>query len=155
MTLHYCSARIWEIQTEKGHRGFSSMQNGVNQSRGLVLFGHNARIWDCCIFDSVSLRVYSCDFLYAKVSYLYHDCYEDQIFTMNEKCTRIKYSFNELPQYFVSTFHFLSFLTLCEFNSLSLIFKLFILIALTLVFLFCIKKVSQTSCMCWRVYERT
>lgn len=47
------SARIWEIQTEKGHRDFSSVQNGVNQSGGLVLFGHDARIWDCCIFDSL------------------------------------------------------------------------------------------------------
>ncbi|XP_075524062.1 uncharacterized protein LOC142556499 isoform X1 [Primulina tabacum] len=49
------SARIWEIHAEKGPLGFisdCSVQNGANQSGGLVLFGHNARIWDCCIFDS-------------------------------------------------------------------------------------------------------
>ncbi|XP_073147643.1 uncharacterized protein [Henckelia pumila] len=51
------SARIWEIQAEKGPLGFSSVQNGVNQSGGLVLFGHNARIWDCCIFDSLIITV--------------------------------------------------------------------------------------------------
>ncbi|GFP93621.1 WD repeat-containing protein 6 [Phtheirospermum japonicum] len=33
------SARIWEVE--------------VNHLEGPVLFGHNARIWDCCIFDSL------------------------------------------------------------------------------------------------------
>ncbi|KAL0284448.1 UNVERIFIED_CONTAM: hypothetical protein Sangu_2823800 [Sesamum angustifolium] len=39
------SARIWEVQAEKG-------EDRVNHLAGPVLFGHSARIWDCCIYDS-------------------------------------------------------------------------------------------------------
>ncbi|KAK6118147.1 hypothetical protein DH2020_048131 [Rehmannia glutinosa] len=46
------SARIWEVEAEKGV-SCKDVQDRVNHSAGPVLFGHNARIWDCCIFDSV------------------------------------------------------------------------------------------------------
>ncbi|KAG6412590.1 hypothetical protein SASPL_125273 [Salvia splendens] len=46
------SARIWKVQAEKGI-SCSAAQEQVNQIEGPVLFGHNARIWDCCIFESV------------------------------------------------------------------------------------------------------
>ncbi|KAL8544780.1 hypothetical protein ACS0TY_005123 [Phlomoides rotata] len=46
------SARIWEIQAEK-RIACNAVQDGVNHLAGPVLFGHNARIWDCCIFDSL------------------------------------------------------------------------------------------------------
>ncbi|KAL0389769.1 UNVERIFIED_CONTAM: hypothetical protein Scaly_0334000 [Sesamum calycinum] len=41
------SARIWEVQAEKGE-----CKDRVNHLAGPVLFGHTARIWDCCIYDS-------------------------------------------------------------------------------------------------------
>ncbi|KAL3652969.1 hypothetical protein CASFOL_002650 [Castilleja foliolosa] len=43
------SARIWEVEVEKG----VDVQDKGNHLVGPVLFGHNARIWDCCIFDSL------------------------------------------------------------------------------------------------------
>ncbi|KAL0436033.1 UNVERIFIED_CONTAM: WD repeat-containing protein 6 [Sesamum radiatum] len=43
------SARIWEVQAEKG----VSCKDRVNHLAGPVLFGHSARIWDCCIYDSL------------------------------------------------------------------------------------------------------
>ncbi|XP_042002796.1 uncharacterized protein LOC121752004 isoform X1 [Salvia splendens] len=46
------SARIWEVQAEKGI-SCNATQEQVNQIEGPVLFGHNARIWDCCIFESL------------------------------------------------------------------------------------------------------
>ncbi|KAI3449343.1 hypothetical protein Pfo_006008 [Paulownia fortunei] len=46
------SAHIWEVEAEKGV-SCKEVQNRVNHLAGPVLFGHNARIWDCCIFDSL------------------------------------------------------------------------------------------------------
>ncbi|KAL2510452.1 Transducin family protein/WD-40 repeat family protein [Abeliophyllum distichum] len=46
------SARIWEIQAEKAS-SYSLADNSFNHLTGPVLFGHNARIWDCCIYDSL------------------------------------------------------------------------------------------------------
>ncbi|KAL1553047.1 hypothetical protein AAHA92_13772 [Salvia divinorum] len=46
------SARIWEVQAEK-EISCNGVQEQVNHSEGPVLFGHNARIWDCCIFESL------------------------------------------------------------------------------------------------------
>ncbi|PIN24561.1 hypothetical protein CDL12_02708 [Handroanthus impetiginosus] len=46
------SARIWEVQAEKGDL-CKDVQDRVNHFTGPVLFGHNARIWDCCVFDSL------------------------------------------------------------------------------------------------------
>ncbi|XP_057790304.1 uncharacterized protein LOC131007161 isoform X2 [Salvia miltiorrhiza] len=46
------SARIWEVQAEKGISCNTALE-WLNQSEGPVLFGHNARIWDCCIFESL------------------------------------------------------------------------------------------------------
>ncbi|KAL6515884.1 hypothetical protein OROGR_019189 [Orobanche gracilis] len=46
------SARIWEVEVDKGVSG-TDLQDRVNHMAGPVLFGHNARIWDCCIFDSL------------------------------------------------------------------------------------------------------
>ncbi|KAK4418002.1 WD repeat-containing protein 6 [Sesamum alatum] len=43
------SARIWEVQADKG----VSCKDRVNHLAGPVLFGHSARIWDCCIYDSL------------------------------------------------------------------------------------------------------
>ncbi|KAK4406885.1 WD repeat-containing protein 6 [Sesamum angolense] len=41
-------ARIWEVQAEKGE-----CKDRVNHLAGPVLFGHSARILDCCIYDSL------------------------------------------------------------------------------------------------------
>ncbi|KAL7112409.1 hypothetical protein ACP275_04G002200 [Erythranthe tilingii] len=46
------SARIWEVQAEKGV-SCNDVQDRDNHFAGSVLFGHSARIWDCCIFDSL------------------------------------------------------------------------------------------------------
>ncbi|KAL2535206.1 Transducin family protein/WD-40 repeat family protein [Forsythia ovata] len=46
------SARIWEIQAEKAS-SYSLADDSFNHLTGPVLFGHNARIWDCCIYDSL------------------------------------------------------------------------------------------------------
>ncbi|XP_051118553.1 uncharacterized protein LOC127242882 isoform X2 [Andrographis paniculata] len=46
------SARIWEVTTER-EVSYKAMQGGISYFAGPVLFGHSARIWDCCIFDSV------------------------------------------------------------------------------------------------------
>ncbi|KAJ4844773.1 hypothetical protein Tsubulata_003478 [Turnera subulata] len=40
------SARIWEVVAELP-------DNPVEVAAGTVLFGHNARVWDCCICDSL------------------------------------------------------------------------------------------------------
>ncbi|EPS68398.1 hypothetical protein M569_06369, partial [Genlisea aurea] len=44
------SARIWEVQV--GSEQLCGPEK-VNYIAGPVLFGHNGRIWDCCIFDSL------------------------------------------------------------------------------------------------------
>ncbi|XP_024018186.1 uncharacterized protein LOC21397028 [Morus notabilis] len=41
------SARVWEVCS-----GTEDYEN-LRESTGLVLFGHSARVWDCCIFDSL------------------------------------------------------------------------------------------------------
>ncbi|KAF8401230.1 hypothetical protein HHK36_012160 [Tetracentron sinense] len=41
------SARIWTIRAEKEDSA------DPREAVGLVLFGHNARVWDCCIADSL------------------------------------------------------------------------------------------------------
>ncbi|KAH0981980.1 hypothetical protein GBA52_009157 [Prunus armeniaca] len=41
------SARVWEVSSETKH------SEKLGESIGLVLFGHNARVWDCCIFGSL------------------------------------------------------------------------------------------------------
>ncbi|XP_048337417.2 uncharacterized protein LOC107426171 isoform X1 [Ziziphus jujuba] len=40
------SVRVWEVCAD------IEDSNKPGESVGLVLFGHNARVWDCCIFDS-------------------------------------------------------------------------------------------------------
>uniref|UniRef100_A0A6N2NEC3 Uncharacterized protein n=1 Tax=Salix viminalis TaxID=40686 RepID=A0A6N2NEC3_SALVM len=42
------SARIWAVSDE-----LKDSDNGEEEVAGPVLFGHNARVWDCCICDSV------------------------------------------------------------------------------------------------------
>ncbi|KAL9253920.1 tRNA (34-2'-O)-methyltransferase regulator WDR6-like protein [Drosera capensis] len=44
------SARVWIDSSHNGSDNFGLMEN---YSVGPVLFGHSARIWDCCIFDFV------------------------------------------------------------------------------------------------------
>ncbi|CAA0824947.1 Transducin family protein / WD-40 repeat family protein [Striga hermonthica] len=46
------SARIWEVEAEN-KVSCKSLPGCVNHLVGPVLFGHNARVWDCCIFDSL------------------------------------------------------------------------------------------------------
>ncbi|GJS10470.1 WD repeat-containing protein 6 isoform X1 [Tanacetum coccineum] len=50
------SARIWEVGT-----GQSDLADGaevtVSHSSGPVLFGHSARVWDCCMSDSLIVTV--------------------------------------------------------------------------------------------------
>ncbi|XP_021812748.1 uncharacterized protein LOC110755775 isoform X3 [Prunus avium] len=41
------SARVWEVSSETKH------SEKLGKPIGLVLFGHNARVWDCCIFGSL------------------------------------------------------------------------------------------------------
>ncbi|CAL9009232.1 unnamed protein product [Prunus brigantina] len=41
------SARVWEVSSETKH------SEKLGEPIGLVLFGHNARVWDCCIFGSL------------------------------------------------------------------------------------------------------
>lgn len=51
--LDLCSARVWAVHTERN----GSDKPGYSiapELDGVVLFGHNARVWDCCISDSVS-----------------------------------------------------------------------------------------------------
>ncbi|XP_052189497.1 uncharacterized protein LOC127799469 isoform X2 [Diospyros lotus] len=45
------SARLWEIHAERKEP--DTVEILVSHSIGPVLFGHTARVWDCCIFDSV------------------------------------------------------------------------------------------------------
>lgn len=44
-----CSAHVWEICAET---------KASDKSISLLLFGHNARVWDCCISDSVSFTYF-------------------------------------------------------------------------------------------------
>ncbi|KAI8522511.1 hypothetical protein RHMOL_Rhmol13G0002700 [Rhododendron molle] len=46
-----CSARIWAIHERKEFEG--SLEIAGSHAVGPVLFGHNARVWDCCIFDDL------------------------------------------------------------------------------------------------------
>lgn len=60
-----CSARIWTIQAEK---------EGINvcHAVGPVLFGHTARVWDCCVADSVSSAMtLACLFFYHLLNFVY------------------------------------------------------------------------------------
>lgn len=45
------SARVWLVN-DKGD-GFCGAQEVPDDFVGLVLFGHSARVWDCCIFDNL------------------------------------------------------------------------------------------------------
>ncbi|KAJ6806159.1 uncharacterized protein M6B38_176215 [Iris pallida] len=47
------SARIWMINDRKQVGDDSGDIHGRHLSVNLVLFGHNARIWDCCVSDSI------------------------------------------------------------------------------------------------------
>ena len=51
--FNWYSARIWPIHAER-EVSDNSGEIVDTGSAGPVLFGHNARIWDCCILDSVS-----------------------------------------------------------------------------------------------------
>ena len=54
--LDLCSARVWAVHTERN----GSDKPGYSiapELDGVVLFGHNARVWDCCISDSVSFTI--------------------------------------------------------------------------------------------------
>lgn len=53
VVFNWYSARIWTIHAERevSDRSGEILDTG---SVGPVLFGHNARIWDCCISNSVS-----------------------------------------------------------------------------------------------------
>ncbi|EEF47191.1 nucleotide binding protein, putative [Ricinus communis] len=42
------SARIWAVEAEQ-----NDPDNQVMETAGTILFGHTARVWDCCIFDSL------------------------------------------------------------------------------------------------------
>ncbi|CAK9145270.1 unnamed protein product [Ilex paraguariensis] len=46
------SARIWAVHAERSGAK-NSVGDDVSYSMGPVLFGHSARVWDCCIFDSL------------------------------------------------------------------------------------------------------
>ncbi|GFZ04476.1 transducin family protein [Actinidia rufa] len=46
------SARLWEVHAERKEFDSSEEIHG-SHSIGRVLFGHNARIWDCSIYDSL------------------------------------------------------------------------------------------------------
>ncbi|GAB2282116.1 hypothetical protein Dimus_016674 [Dionaea muscipula] len=46
------SARIWIVSSQNGSDNFGVVEN---ISIGPVLFGHSARIWDCCIFDFLAV----------------------------------------------------------------------------------------------------
>lgn len=41
------SARVWEVCSG------TEASDELRETVGLVLFGHSARVWDCCIFDSL------------------------------------------------------------------------------------------------------
>lgn len=45
-----CSARIWEVRAE-----YWKDSDSIKEVSSSVLYGHNARVWDCCLTDSVSL----------------------------------------------------------------------------------------------------
>lgn len=45
----WCSARIWAVHAEWKD------SDSIDKVESSVLYGHNARVWDCCITDSVSL----------------------------------------------------------------------------------------------------
>nr|XP_027099999.1 uncharacterized protein LOC113719126 isoform X1 [Coffea arabica]XP_027100006.1 uncharacterized protein LOC113719126 isoform X1 [Coffea arabica] len=45
------SARVWLVN-DRGD-GFCGAQEVADDFVGLVLFGHSARVWDCCIFDNL------------------------------------------------------------------------------------------------------
>lgn len=48
--LGCCSARVWVLDESKCLQCSAEVPN---QSVSSVLFGHTARVWDCCIFDHV------------------------------------------------------------------------------------------------------
>lgn len=56
------SARIWEVHAE-----YWKDSDSIEEVGSSVLYGHNARVWDCCLTDSVSLVISStlmwCSFL--------------------------------------------------------------------------------------------
>ncbi|KAJ9547579.1 hypothetical protein OSB04_020122 [Centaurea solstitialis] len=50
------SARIWEVSSGKTDSN-DVADRTVSPSTGPVLFGHNARVWDCCMSDSFIITV--------------------------------------------------------------------------------------------------
>ncbi|KAM0015733.1 putative transcription factor WD40-like family [Helianthus debilis subsp. tardiflorus] len=50
------SARIWEVHDAKKDSK-DSAEVTVSSSSGPVLFGHSARVWDCCMSDSLIVTV--------------------------------------------------------------------------------------------------
>ncbi|CAI9300357.1 unnamed protein product [Lactuca saligna] len=50
------SARIWEVHTGKRDSD-DDTEVTVSPSTGPVLFGHTARVWDCCMSDSLIITV--------------------------------------------------------------------------------------------------
>lgn len=58
--LDPCSARVWTVHAESS--GSDEPRDSVDPDLvGLVLFGHNARVWDCCISDLVSFTRSLCN----------------------------------------------------------------------------------------------
>ncbi|XP_023734896.1 uncharacterized protein LOC111882766 isoform X2 [Lactuca sativa] len=51
------SARIWEVHTGKRDSDDDTTEVTVSPSTGPVLFGHTARVWDCCMSDSLIITV--------------------------------------------------------------------------------------------------
>lgn len=50
------SARVWTVHAERN--GSDKPGDAIGSDlAGLVLFGHNARVWDCCISDSLIVTV--------------------------------------------------------------------------------------------------
>ncbi|KAI3787476.1 hypothetical protein L1987_41973 [Smallanthus sonchifolius] len=50
------SARIWEVLNAKNDSN-NAAEVTISPSSGPVLFGHSARVWDCCMSDSLIITV--------------------------------------------------------------------------------------------------
>lgn len=69
LLLDLCSARVWTIHGARNGYDKPGVSIGPDLD-GFVLFGHNARVWDCCISDFVrftnSLFLFSDNLLVKK-----------------------------------------------------------------------------------------
>lgn len=52
LLLDLCSARVWTVHAARNGSDKAGVSIGRDRD-GFVLFGHNARVWDCCISDFV------------------------------------------------------------------------------------------------------